>query len=165
MKWPTLLAICVSLFVTAGCDMRSEGGKAYDDGALERLYQADLDRANNGEPDAMMRIGRYHDNGLSANDRCDGAMATYCRIGAVSHWLAGTVVSPDRVQAYKWYSLAGLWQHRNALAAKQSLIPEMTRSEIDEGERLIADWLKSRRIPVRQSVLEPLDRLAERGAR
>ena len=155
MKWLTLLAICVSLFVTAGCNMRSEGGKAYDDGALERLYQVDLARANDGAPDAMMRIGRYYDSGLSANDRCAGVMATFCRIGAVSRMLAGTVVSPDRVRAYKWYSLAGLRQHRNALAAKQSLVSEMTRSEINEGDRLIADWINSRRIPVRQSAPEP----------
>ncbi len=143
MKWPTILVICIGLAVATGCEMRSDNGKPYDDGALERLYRADLVRANKGEPDAMMRIGRYHDSGLSANDRCDGMMATLCRIGAVSRWLAGTVVSPDRAQAYKWFSLAGLRQHRNALAAKRSLIPEMTRSEIDEGERLIAEWLKS----------------------
>ncbi len=150
MKWPTILVICVSLAGAAGCEMRFDSGKAYDDGALERLYRADLARANNGEPDAMMRIGRYHDSGLSANDRCDGLLATFCRIGAVSRWLAGTVVSPDRSRAYKWYSLAGLQRHRNALAAKRSLIPEMTRSEIDEGERLIADWLKSSRASERQ---------------
>ena len=153
MKWPTILVICVSLSAAAGCDMRSENGMAHDDGALERLYQADLARANDGESDAMMRIGRYHDSGLSANDRCDGIMATLCRIGPLSRWLAGTVVSPDRVQAYKWYSLAGLRQHRNALAAKRSLVSEMSRSEIDEGERLIADWFKSRRTPAGQRAL------------
>ncbi len=150
MKWPTILVICVSLSAAAGCGMRPETGMAHDDSALERLYQADLARANDGETDAMMRIGRYHDSGLSANDRCDGMMATLCRIGPLSRWLAGTVVSPDRVQAYKWYSLAGLRQQRNALAAKRSLIPEMSRSEIDEGERLIANWLKSRRMPAGQ---------------
>ncbi len=149
MKWPTTVIISIALAVASGC-AGPGGGKAYDDGALERLYRADLARANAGEPDAMMRIGRYHDNGLSANDRCDGMLATLCRIGPVSRWLAGTVVSPDRVQAYKWYSLAGRRQHRNALAAKRSLIPEMSRSEIDEGERLIADWLGSRRTPAGQ---------------
>ncbi len=150
MKWPTIMVICVSLSAAAGCEMRSAGGKAYDGGALERMYQADLARANNGEADAMMRVGRYHDSGLSANDRCDGVMATLCRIGTVSRWLAGTVVSPDRVRAYKWYSLAGLQRHRNALAATRSLIPEMTRSEIVEGERLIADWLESQPAPADQ---------------
>ncbi len=150
MKWPTILFICVSLSAAAGCDIRPETGMAHDDSALERLYQADLARANDGESDAMMRIGRYHDSGLSANDRCGGMMATLCRIGPLSRWLAGTVVTPDRVQAYKWYSLAGLRQHRNAMAAKRSLVPEMSRSEIDEGERLIAKWLKSRRMPAGQ---------------
>ena len=150
MKWPTILVICASLSAAAGCDIRSERGMTHNDGALERLYQADLVRANDGEPAAMMRVGRYHDSGLSANDRCDGIMATLCRIEPLSRWLAGTVVSPDRVQAYKWYSLAGLRRHRNALAAKRSLIQEMSRSEIDEGERLIADWLKSQRKPAAQ---------------
>jgi hypothetical protein len=150
MKWPTILIICVSLSAVQACDKRAGNGAAYDGGALDRLYQADLDRANNGEAGAMMRIGRYHDNGLSANDRCDGLLATLCRIGPVSRWIAGTVVSPDRARAYKWYSLAELRQHRNALAAKRSLIPEMSRSEIDEGDRLIADWLGSRRIPTGQ---------------
>ncbi len=153
MKWPTILVICVSLSAAAGCDTRPENGMAHDDGALERLYQADLARANDGESAAMMRIGRYHDSGLSANDRCGGLMATLCRIGPLSRWLAGTVVSPDRVQAYKWYSLAGLRQHRNALAAKRSLVLEMSRGEIDEGEQLIADWLKSRRMPAGQRAL------------
>ena len=150
MKWPTILVICVSLSAVQACDKRTEISTAYDEGALERLYQADLDRANDGEAGAMMRIGRYHDNGLSANDRCDGIMSALCAIGPVSRWLAGTVVSPNRVRAYKWYSLAGLRQHRNALAAKRSLVPEMSRGEIDEGERLIADWLESHRLPVRQ---------------
>ena len=153
MKWPTILVICVSLSAVQACAKRGENGAAYDGTALERLYRADLDRANNGEPDAMMRIGRYHDSGLSANDRCDGMMATLCLIGPVSRWLAGTVVSPDRARAYKWYSLAGMRQHRNALAAKRSLIPEMSRSEIDEGERLITDWLESQRKPASQRAL------------
>jgi TPR repeat protein len=150
MKWPTILIICVSLTAVQACDKRAENGAAYDGTALERLYQADLDRANNGEAGAMMRIGRYHDNGLGANDRCDGMMAALCRIGAVSRWLAGTVVAPDRARAYKWYSLAGLGRQRNALAAKRSLIAEMSPSEIDEGERLVADWLESHRNPIRQ---------------
>ncbi len=150
MKWPTILVICVSLSAVQACAKRAENGAAYDGSALERLYHADLDRANNGEAGAMMRIGRYHDNGLRANDRCDGMLAMLCRIGPVSRWLAGTVVSPDRARAYKWYSLAGLRQHRNALAAKRSLIAEMSRSEIDEGKRLIADWLESHRNSVGQ---------------
>ncbi len=153
MKWPTILVICVSLSTVQACGKRFEGGVAYGEGALERLYQGDLDRANNGEPDAMLRLGHYHDNGLSANDRCDGILATLCRIGPVSRWLAGTVVSPDRARAYKWYSLAGLRKHRNALAAKRSLILELSRSEIDAGERLIADWLKSHRKPTGQRAL------------
>ena len=144
MKWPTVLVLCVSLSAVQACDKRSAGA-AYGEGALERLYRTDLDRANDGQSDAMMRLGHYHDYGISANDRCDGMLATLCRIGPVSRWLAGTVVSPDRARAYKWYSLAGLRQHRNALAAKRSLIAEMSRSEIDEGERLVADWLESQR--------------------
>ena len=153
MKWPTIIAICISLSAAAACDMRSGDAPAPDGGALEQLYQADLTRANDGETAAMMRVGRYHDSGLSANDRCAGLMATLCRIGPVSRWLAGTVVSPDRIQAYKWYSLAGRHKHRNALAAKQSLVAEMSRSEIDEGERLIAEWLKSRHKPAGQRAL------------
>lgn len=150
MKWPTIMVISIGLAVASGCAGGPEGGKAYDDGALERLYRADLARANDGEPDAMMRIGRYYDSGLSANDRCAGAMAPLCRIGPVSRWLAGTVVARDRARAYKWYSLAGRGLHRNALAAKRSLIPEMTPGEIDDGERLIAEWLRSHRPATRQ---------------
>ena len=150
MKWPTLLAVCVSLLAAQGCAMNSETGKARAPGALDRLYKADLARANEGEPDAMMRIGRYHDTGLSENDRCDGALAPLCRFGAVSRWLAGTVVTPDKSRAYKWYSLAALHDHRNALAAKRSLSSEMTPGEIDAGEGLVADWLESHFAPARQ---------------
>ena len=150
MKWPTIPVICVSLLVAQGCAMNSETGKAGDPSALERLYQADLVRANDGAPDAMMRIGRYHDTGLSENDRCDGAMAPLCRFGVVSRWLAGTVVSRDRSRAYKWYSLAALRDHRNALEAKRSLVGEMTPDEIEAGKRLIADWQASRAAPSRQ---------------
>jgi TPR repeat protein len=150
MKWPTIPVICVSLLVAQGCAMNSETGEAREAGALERLYKADLARANDGEPDAMMRIGRYHDLGLSENDRCDGAMAPLCRFGAVSRWLAGTVVTPNKSRAYKWYSLAALHDHRNALAAKRSLGSEMTPDEIDAGEGLVADWLESHFAPARQ---------------
>ena len=143
MKWPTVIIICASLTAAVACDKRAEN-TAYDGSALEQLYQADLSRANDGETGAMMRVGRYHDSGLSANDRCSGMLETLCRLGPVSRWLAGTVVSPDRIKAYKWYSLAGMREHRNALAAKQSLIAEMNSSEIEEGDRLIAKWLKSR---------------------
>jgi TPR repeat protein len=143
MKRPALILICISLLAATACDKRPEP-VAQDGGALERLYQADLTRANEGETDAMMRIGRYHDNGLSENDRCAGMLATLCRIGTVSRWLAGTVVSPDRVQAYKWYALAGAHGYRGAQAAKQSLRSEMSPSEIEEGERLAAEWLALR---------------------
>jgi TPR repeat protein len=155
MKWPTLVVMAIGLIVAAGCTMRADSNKAYSDGALERMYRADLARANDGAPDAMMRIGRYHDSGLAENDGCSGAMATICRIGVVSRWLAGTVVAPDRVQAYKWYSLAGLRRHQNALAAKRSLVPEMSQSEIAEGDRLIADWLGSHRPPAHQRASDP----------
>ncbi len=157
MKWPTIVVFAIGLAVASGCARGPDDAKAYDDGALERLYRADLARANDGEPDAMMRLGRYYDAGLSTNDRCAGAMAPLCRIGPVSRWLAGTVVARDRARAYKWYSLAGIERHRNALAAKRSLIPEMTPSEIDDGERLIADWLESYRPPTRR-------RAANRGS-
>lgn len=150
MKWPTIAVIAIGLAVASGCATGPDRAKAYGDGALERLYRADLARANDGEPDAMMRIGRYYDAGLSANDRCAGVMAPLCRIGPVSRWLAGTVVSRDRARAYKWYSLAGLERHRNAVAAKRSLMPEMTPGEIADGERLIADWLRSHRPPTRR---------------
>ena len=75
MKWPTVIIICASLTAAVACDKRSENTAAFDGAALEQLYQADLTRANDGESGAMMRIGRYHDSGLSENDRCAGMLA------------------------------------------------------------------------------------------
>jgi TPR repeat protein len=152
MKWPAIVAICAGLAGVQACTTGANGPK-YSESALEELYRTDLDRANGGEIDAMMRLGHYYDHGLSVNDRCKGVLEALCRMG-MSRLISGEVVARDRIQAYKWYSLAAMQDHEKALLARQKVIAAMSPKEIDEGNRQVDSWLESMFEPPGQSAAE-----------
>ena len=81
---------------------------------LERNRQRELClAAHQGDAEAQYTLGNNYKSGQS-----------------------GT--APDAARAYLWYSLAG--DFRNAIQLKETVASAMTASQMDEAERLVANW-------------------------
>ncbi len=57
----------------------------------------------------------------------------------------GDGVPQDDVLAYMWLNLSAAQGQENAQAAKEILVPLMTREQIAEAQRMSREWLEAHR--------------------
>lgn len=141
----------------AGADFM-EGLAAYDAGDYYAAYLAWLPLARSGEGDAQAAIADlYHSrllgepSGANAARRNDNTAAWWYRQAArCGHAVAqlnlgdfhvrGIGVERDPVRAYLWLGLAARQGRDWAAGRQREIVAGMTAVQIEEGQRLIADW-------------------------
>ena len=111
---------------------------------LQGAYEAELEkRGLQGDANATMYEYAYQLNDLSKAWRWHclaahhGHAKARCAVGNYYRWGRGPT-SPDRIQAYLWYTLAGDTEH--AVQFKSQLATEMDADQVAEADRLVAVW-------------------------
>lgn len=135
-----------------------EGLAAYDAGDYYAAYLAWLPLAKAGDGDAQASIADLYRSrllgepvGANATRRNDNTAAWwYSQAARCGHAVAqlnlgdfharGIGVEPDPVRAYLWLGLAGRQGRAWAEDRQREVAAGMTREQIVEGQRLIADW-------------------------
>jgi TPR repeat protein len=54
----------------------------------------------------------------------------------------GSTVPTDYVMAHKWFNLAAMRGHREAIRLRREIAEQMSESEIAAAQRAARDWLK-----------------------
>jgi len=68
---------------------------------------------------------------------------------------AGRDVEHDLITAHKWFNLAAMMGHEEALGARGELAREMTTEQIAEAQRQARAWLWSRNAPAAENKAVP----------
>jgi len=55
----------------------------------------------------------------------------------------GRTVPTDRVEAHKWFNLAAVKGHREAVRLRKELADEMNEMEVSIAQRAAREWLRS----------------------
>jgi len=64
-------------------------------------------------------------------------------------YASGREVPVDLVTAHKWFNIAAMKGHAEAVRLRREIAAEMTDAEIGQAQRAARDWLKAHPEPVR----------------
>src|SRR5262245_21601911 len=114
-----------------------------------------LKAANQGLAEAQFKLGvRYFEFGKKAKENYTTAFSWFYKAanqGIVEAQLnvglmyqLGRGVPTNKVEAYKWYNIAAAQGFTRAAAARESLAPELPRTEVIEAERRAASFTPKR---------------------
>ena len=67
-------------------------------------------------------------------------------------YASGREVPIDLVVAHKWFNVAAMKGHAEAVRLRREIAAEMTDAEIGQAQRAARDWLKAHPEPVREPV-------------
>jgi TPR repeat protein len=59
---------------------------------------------------------------------------------------SGRSVPIDYVSAHKWFNLAAMGGHKDAIRLRREIAAEMTETEISAAQRAARDWMRSRNV-------------------
>jgi len=135
---PLVVLLCALLLALAGCHT-SQPEKVTRD--LARLHA----RAEHGGAGAQYELGRAYAEAWNAQE----ASVWYRKAGEQGlsdaqyalgqNYFTGEGVPRNNIEAYAWFSLAAAQENRLAINARNKIIRQMTRAELEEGNRRAFD--------------------------
>lgn len=153
-----LLAAGLAVTVPASAFSTEDGWYAYDAGDYARAFRVWSALAGKGDAEAQYLVGYLYDDGLGVKHDLAEAARWY-RMAAEQHhvyaqynlaimYSDGIGVPRDTVEAYRWFMLAAGTtdpiDRRDALDAADNVALGMTKTEIQQAERLIGAWRASK---------------------
>jgi TPR repeat protein len=158
LSYDTIIRLCLAIVLALPLTLAvvpvaqagfSDGLTAYQKGEYDEAFAAWKPLADEGDPRAENNLGHMYANGHGVDQ--DDAMARHWFEMAASHghrgaqnnlgvmYATGRGGPKNLVRAYMWVSLA-LRGDRNAIVNLAEIATEMFPYEIDEAERLAAQW-------------------------
>ncbi len=145
-----------SLFTAAPAKAFStdDGWHAYDAGDFARAFEVWSVLAEKGDAEAQYLVGYLYDDGLGVEHNLAEAARWYRMAAEQQHVYAqfnlaimysdGIGLPRDPVEAYRWFMLAADTSdpidRRDALYAADDVAMGMTKTELEQAERLIGAW-------------------------
>lgn len=150
-----LFGMTISLTLGWGCPVTAEIEKArqlMENSQFEEAFAALEPAARSGNADAEELIGVMYAMGLGVEKNDVRAFEWYLRSAMKGHpgaqsgigWYFETgrgLAAPDLVRAYLWYTLSAIGGDPDAKLTLEDLVPRMTAEQIDEGRKLVLDYV------------------------
>jgi TPR repeat protein len=145
----------LGLFLVHPAPEAGQATTSCEDVDLSSPFETLLLCAQQGNASAQYHLGRMYANGFRVTED-DAEAVRWCRL-AVDQGYAraqfnlgamydnGEGVPEDLVLAYMWYNLSAAQGHETAQARKERLVPDMTREQIAEAQRMSREWLEAHR--------------------
>ncbi len=124
----------------------------WNKGAENRLFfEENTKKAKEGDATAQFNLGWMYYKGRGVTK--DFAQALYWYRKAAENWIAeaqkalgamyakGQGVTKNYAQAYMWFNLAAAQGDEEAIRLRDYAVKTFTPSQIEEGQRLIREWL------------------------
>ena len=144
----SLLALAAAFRASADIEQARD---LMETGRFEEAKAALEPAARSGNADAEELIGVMYAMGLGVERNDERAFEWYLRSSMKGHpgaqsgigWyyeVGRGMPSPDLVRAYLWYTLSSIGGDPDAKISLESLVPRMTRDEIERGKILVQDY-------------------------
>ena len=129
MRMHVSIMLLIAATALAGCESRQAAQARIE--AAEASHVRYLCRANRSSAMHQFLLGEHYREGHRIRKE------QYCFIGIVCHH---EIVRKDRLEAYKWLSLAAENGQPLAQTSRDILSNKMNADQIAEGEKLVREW-------------------------